>query len=72
MIFTLGVQSDLFTSELWSTSTRASTFHNVGNLRIKEASLIAKLHLQIIWRLELNSKHINMHILNTYLSLSWK
>ena len=43
---------------------------NVGNLRIKEALLIAKLHPQINSRLELNTEYIiNMHILNAYLSL---
>ena len=43
---------------------------NVGNLRIKEALLIAKLQPQINSRLELNTEYIiNMHILNTYLSL---
>ena len=42
---------------------------NVGNLRIKEALLIAKLHPHINSRLELNTEYIiNMHILNTYLS----
>ena len=35
---------------------------NVGNLRIKEALLIAKLHPQINNRLELNSENIiNLH-----------
>ena len=38
--------------------------HNVGNLRIKEALLIVKLHPQINNRLELHSEYIiNMHIL---------
>ena len=32
--------------------------HNFGNLRIKEALLIAKLHLQINNSLELNTKYI--------------
>ena len=32
--------------------------HNVGNLRIKEALLIAKLHPQINSRLELNTEYI--------------
>ena len=38
---------------------------NVGNLIIKEALLIPKLHTQINSRLEL----IKMHIFNTYLNL---
>ena len=43
---------------------------NDGNLRIKEALLIAKLHPQINSWLELNTEYIiNIHILNTYLSL---
>ena len=32
--------------------------HNVGNLKIKEALLIAKLHPQINSRLELNTEYI--------------
>ena len=32
--------------------------HNVSNLRIKEALLIAKLHPQINSRLELNNEYI--------------
>ena len=47
--------------------------HNVGNLRIKVALSIAKLHPQINSWLELNTEYIiNMHILNTYLSLKSK
>ena len=43
---------------------------NVGNLRIKKALLIAKLHTQINNRSELNIEYIinSIHILNTYLS----
>ena len=47
--------------------------HNVSNLRIKEALLIANLYPQINSRLELNTEYIiNMHISNTYLSLKIK
>ena len=47
--------------------------HNLGNPRNKEALLIAKLHLQINSRLELNTEFIiNIHILNTYLNLKNK
>ena len=35
-----------------------ATVHNVGNLRIKEALLIAKSHPQINSWLELNTKYI--------------
>ena len=34
------------------------TLRKVGNLRIKEALLIAKLHPQIINKLELNTEYI--------------
>ena len=45
---------------------------NVGNLRIKEALLIAKLHPQINSRFELNTEYIfnwHAHSLNEYLNL---
>ena len=37
---------------------REAIVHNVGNLRIKEALLIAKLHPQINSSVELNTEYI--------------
>ena len=47
---------------------------NVGDLKIKEALLIAKLYTQINSRLESNTEYIINYIqlLNTYLSLKMK
>ena len=52
---------------------RETIVRNVGNIRIKEALSQAKFDPQINSRLELKTEYIvNMHILNTYLSLKNK